>query len=338
MIAVLALPILLGACALPASFTIASLAVNGFSYATSGKGLGDHAISAVADEDCAVWRVLLNRPICRAVDMPEAVVAAAAGVAAAPAPGGSEVLAVVLAVAPGAGGPTTPETVTTEPHDEFEVTAAAFAALSAADESIQAAAPAPDGSEVMVALAVAPAVGGPMAPETATTETPAAPASSAKRPTAMAATQPEPLAATTETPARLPKSVGGQATTAAPADRGTAAKPVQLAILAVPLPKLEAKPKRGRFVVLGSYFKEAHARAAMKLGQAFAPRMARVRVRGRLYYRVVSGPYARSSIATMRRTLIGEGFPDAWAATLCQDTLRLTPCGTAPAPLDVSTN
>ena len=104
------------------------------------------------------------------------------------------------------------------------------------------------------------------------------------------------------------------------------------------MPKSEAKPKRGRFVVLGSYFKEAHARAAMKLGREFQPRMARVRVRGRLYYRVVSGPYARSSIATMRRTLIGEGFPDAWAATLCQETLRLTPCGTAPAPFDVSTN
>jgi hypothetical protein len=66
--------------------------------------------------------------------------------------------------------------------------------------------------------------------------------------------------------------------------------------------------------------------------------MARVRVRGKLYYRVVSGPYARSSIVTMRRTLIGEGFPDAWAATLCQDTLRLAPCRAAPPPLNVSAN
>ena len=28
----------------------------------------------------------------------------------------------------------------------------------------------------------------------------------------------------------------------------------------------------------------------------------------------------------------------AWAATLCQSTLRLTPCPMAPAPLDVTTN
>jgi hypothetical protein len=40
----------------------------------------------------------------------------------------------------------------------------------------------------------------------------------------------------------------------------------------------------------------------------------------------------------MRRTLIGEGFADAWTATLCQDTLRLAPCRAAPPPLNVSAN
>ncbi len=50
-IAVLALLILLNACALPAAFTIATLAVDGISYATSGKSVSDHAISAVANED-----------------------------------------------------------------------------------------------------------------------------------------------------------------------------------------------------------------------------------------------------------------------------------------------
>ncbi len=99
-----------------------------------------------------------------------------------------------------------------------------------------------------------------------------------------------------------------------------------------------AKPKLGRFVVLGSYLKEAEARDAMKRGHDFAPRMVRVRVHGKLFHRVISGPYARESIVTMRRTLIGEGFRDAWTATLCQDTLRLAPCRTAPAPLNFSTN
>lgn len=326
--AVLVPLILLNACALPAVYSIATLAVDGISYATSGKGLSDHAISVVANEDCAMWRVFVARPICRDADVPKTTVAAA------PAAGESEVLAVVLGVAPAAGGPMAPETIVALATEfgEFEVTAAAFAAIPAAGGSMVAATPEPDGSEVMVALALAPAVRGSMAPETATTETPAempaVAASAANRLTATWATKPEPLAATIETPA----------TTAAPADRGTAAKPVQLAALAALLPEREAKPKPGRFVVLGSYLKEANARDAMKRGHGFAPRMVRVRVDGRLFHRVVSGPYARDAIGTMRRTLIGEGFPDAWAATLCQDTLRLAPCRPARGSLNVSAN
>ncbi len=122
-LAVLALPILLNACALPASFSIASVAIDGISYATSGKSVSDHALSAVANEDCAMWRALKARPICRDQDVPETMVAAAPE---------SEVPAAVLAAAPAAGGSTAPEIAITETHDEFEVTAAAFAAAPAA--------------------------------------------------------------------------------------------------------------------------------------------------------------------------------------------------------------
>ena len=121
-LAVLALPILLNACALPASFSIASLAIDGISYATSGKSVSDHALSAVANEDCAIWRALQARPICRDRDVPETMVAAPE----------SEVPAAVLAAAPAAGGSTAPAIAITETHDEFEVTAAAFAAPPAA--------------------------------------------------------------------------------------------------------------------------------------------------------------------------------------------------------------
>ena len=76
-LAVLALPILLNACALPPALSIASLAIEGISYATSGKSVSDHVLSAVANEDCAMWRVLQERPICRNRDVPEIMVAAA---------------------------------------------------------------------------------------------------------------------------------------------------------------------------------------------------------------------------------------------------------------------
>ncbi|MCH8098774.1 MAG: hypothetical protein IID53_17105, partial [Proteobacteria bacterium] len=348
-LAVLALPILLGACALPASFTIATLAIDGISYATSGKSVSDHALSAVANEDCAMWRVLQARPICRDADVPETMVAAAPevatppGVAAAPAPEESpeesKMLAIALGVAPAAGGPVAPEipVASATEFGEFEVTAAAFAATLVVEES-------PEESKMPAAvLGVAPAAGGSTVPETARLPKLYGPspegygpqgggqavtASAANGTTAMAAIKPGPM------PARLPKLYGGQAT--APADRETAAERVKPAILAAPSPEMEAKPKLGHFFVLGSYLLEARARVVMKRGRDFAPRIVRVRIHGKLFHRVVSGPYARSSIATMRRTLIAEGFRDAWIARLCQNNLRRAPCPTTLAPLNIA--
>ncbi len=46
-ILVLALPLLVGGCFLPVNLTIASLVVNGFSVAATGKGTADHALSAI---------------------------------------------------------------------------------------------------------------------------------------------------------------------------------------------------------------------------------------------------------------------------------------------------
>lgn len=40
------------------------LAVGGMSYLLTGKGLSDHALSAVMDQDCAMHHVLSDRPIC----------------------------------------------------------------------------------------------------------------------------------------------------------------------------------------------------------------------------------------------------------------------------------
>jgi hypothetical protein len=56
--------LVLSGCALPPIITIASLAANGVSYATTGKGTADHAISAVAGEDCALLRAARDKAIC----------------------------------------------------------------------------------------------------------------------------------------------------------------------------------------------------------------------------------------------------------------------------------
>jgi SPOR domain len=52
-------------CAIPPALTIASFAVNAVSYAATGKSVSDHGLSAIVGEDCALWRVLADRKICR---------------------------------------------------------------------------------------------------------------------------------------------------------------------------------------------------------------------------------------------------------------------------------
>jgi hypothetical protein len=58
----------IGGCALPVPLQIASWAVSGFSYATTGKSVSDHAFSAIASKDCALHRVMLGEEICNPVD------------------------------------------------------------------------------------------------------------------------------------------------------------------------------------------------------------------------------------------------------------------------------
>jgi hypothetical protein len=68
----------LAGCAVPPAVTIASFAVDGVSYASSGKSVQDHALSALAEQDCALWRVTKGNPVCSPVEAVEADVQVAA--------------------------------------------------------------------------------------------------------------------------------------------------------------------------------------------------------------------------------------------------------------------
>ncbi|HEV2550731.1 MAG TPA: SPOR domain-containing protein [Stellaceae bacterium] len=63
----LALAALLPAgCALPPAVTLASLAADGVSYATTGKSVSDHGISAATGNDCALMRpVFTGKAMCQ---------------------------------------------------------------------------------------------------------------------------------------------------------------------------------------------------------------------------------------------------------------------------------
>jgi hypothetical protein len=64
-IALVCLGGLAGGCALPPAATIASYALDGVSFFSTGKSVSDHAVSAVAEKDCALWRVVKGEKICR---------------------------------------------------------------------------------------------------------------------------------------------------------------------------------------------------------------------------------------------------------------------------------
>lgn len=55
---------LLAGCAVPPAVTIASFVADGVSYAMTGKSTTDHAISAVARQDCALLRVAKGEELC----------------------------------------------------------------------------------------------------------------------------------------------------------------------------------------------------------------------------------------------------------------------------------
>ena len=60
---IVALPLALGACA---PLTLATLALDGVSYATTGKSVSDHTLSAMAGRDCSLLRLMKGGPVCRA--------------------------------------------------------------------------------------------------------------------------------------------------------------------------------------------------------------------------------------------------------------------------------
>ena len=72
--ALCAVVLLTGGCALPVPLQIASWAASGLSYATTGKSISDHAVSAVAEQDCAMHRIALGKEICTTVAPDETVI------------------------------------------------------------------------------------------------------------------------------------------------------------------------------------------------------------------------------------------------------------------------
>ena len=63
---VVGVALMTGACGAPVAVTGASYAADGGFLLASDKTSGDHLISMVSKKDCAMWRVLRGRAVCRA--------------------------------------------------------------------------------------------------------------------------------------------------------------------------------------------------------------------------------------------------------------------------------
>ncbi|MDD9878025.1 MAG: hypothetical protein OXR84_11350 [Magnetovibrio sp.] len=72
-----------GCAALPPAATVAGIAANGLSYATTGKGTADHILSSATVSDCALHRGLGEEPVCRDGEAETPAVAAKSGLPAA---------------------------------------------------------------------------------------------------------------------------------------------------------------------------------------------------------------------------------------------------------------
>lgn len=58
-------PLLLSACAVPLSVTVASVVIDGVSFMVTQKTIPDHGLSLLAGRDCAFYRGLMDEPICK---------------------------------------------------------------------------------------------------------------------------------------------------------------------------------------------------------------------------------------------------------------------------------
>ncbi len=73
---VVLLPLFVAGCGLPPAVTIASFAIDAISLAVSEKTVADHALSQIAQKDCAMWRGFTGDELCIDEDSAFAVAAA----------------------------------------------------------------------------------------------------------------------------------------------------------------------------------------------------------------------------------------------------------------------
>jgi hypothetical protein len=311
--------LLAGCVAIPPAISIASWAVNGASLMISGKSVSDHAISAVLDQDCAMWRILKGDPIC--VDYP--------------AEDGSVMVAELEAPADPAefDGADDAISTTAATTDEFQAgQAVQVAAIAASDVDADRAyysrylgVPAlpsdlADGGDADAETAAGPAIEGPMllasiAPAAGTADddrldfeppvpavvVPVVGASVAAWPLRPAAT----MSVAQEASSEPSKSIVTVSSTADPLTSRLVLASAEVRT------EPEIRPEN-RYVVIGSFRRVKLARVhAAKYGD-LRPSIVEAMVKGRIQRRVVTGPFRKTELKPALRRAQAQGIEGAW--------------------------
>lgn len=294
-----------GLVAIPPALTIASYAADGISFLVTGKSVTDHAVSEVADADCAMWRMIKMQNPCLNEEGEAEMLIAFEGDPYDPPPlmnepnldwgptqpgGPEEHLAPApagdaLADASGAPG--------TAPADAADPAASVEAEPEDASDVLPAAGPEQEGTPAVLVQDLAP-------PATA-----------------------EPGAEAAGRGAGPDDAGPGGQLMAAAGGEVDDATPVQVAALgpepSAESPQAAATMGERRFLVIGSFAERGNAVRLAQANPRLAPQIAPAEVSGRQVYRVVTETAAAEDAEFMREWLLRNGFASAWPIAACAD-------------------
>lgn len=289
-ILVVVAPLALAACGGPVELTVAKLAGDLISYVTTGKSTTDHAVSAVAERDCALHRPLFEEDVCRDnVVLDDAVALAEPGAPSVKQKIRDAEPAIYAVNAPGedwsnpkAGARTSAVIVKTDlpprPVIHDEATAAPVEIASAQDQF------SPDYDRTPLRNE------GPLDPQG---EADAAVAGYVAPPKSVAPV------AKTQTAALTDNGImTDEVSVIAPENAG------QDKLVAVPLP--------GDYVILASFADQLRAQNALSLYSEYQPRLISATVAGREYLRVAVGPLSHEHAKDLRHLAAKKGVKDPW--------------------------
>ncbi len=292
-------PLILAGCGLPPAVTITSYALQGISFLSTGKSVGDHALSAVAEQNCAMWRVVKDELVCREYRNGErGVLVAFAETWENGVPGGdSEII-------DAEAGPM--ENAWRETSSVVQTAAADPVLIPSAMSHLL---PALDGVASVAPTLRADATtfsGRPLTGQTT-------PDGTANR------------AAENENDLILPVPPAFQwkpviTIESQPVVAVAAAKPA-----AVP-----DKPIGTTVLIVGSFRKKNNARRAAGSLQSLRPVVVPARIEDKTFYRVVAGPFAPAAIKRRKGALKSAGVVDVWSAKLCHSGQETPGCVSLP--------